>query len=55
MPVEIKELIIRTNIISDSPEGTSSRTNRISPKEMREMIETCVDRVTKIMNRKDER
>ncbi len=55
MPVEIKELIIRTNIISDAPEGASARGNRISPKEMSEVIETCVDRVVKIMNRKDER
>lgn len=54
MPVEIKELIIRTNIISDDvPDQRSDMT--LSKKQMRDIIDSCVGQVIKKMERKNER
>lgn len=54
MPVEIKELIIRTNIISeDSSQQTSDLS--LSKKQMRSIIDDCVSQVIKRIERKNER
>lgn len=55
MPVEIKELIIRTNIVSDPGNPSASDVRKLSERDMREVIEKCVERVLKIMDRKNER
>lgn len=54
MPVEIKELIIRTNIVAD--QGRSSKGGKqLTDKEKRELIDSCVNQVVKIIERKGER
>jgi hypothetical protein len=54
MPVEIKELIIRTNIISDDPRPSRDR-NLINEKQLRQIVDSCVDRVLKSIERKNDR
>lgn len=54
MPVEIKELIIRTNIVAN--QSTSSRGGqKLSEKEKRELIDNCVNQVVRIIEKKGER
>ncbi|MEQ9405958.1 MAG: DUF5908 family protein [Cyclobacteriaceae bacterium] len=55
MPVEIKELIIRTNIVSDVGAGSHTKEGSISKKQMRSIVDDCVDRVMKAMERRNER
>lgn len=55
MPVEIKELIIRTNIISDLPGKAIDNNGKISEKEKREIVDACINRIVKIMAKKNER
>jgi len=50
MPIEIKELIIRTTICSDPKKQDDPQT---LCKEL--MVEMCVDQVLDILNRKKER
>ena len=54
MPVEIKELIIRTNIVANQGRP-SSREKKLTEKEKRELIESCVHQVVKIIERNKER
>ena len=54
MPVEIKELIIRTNIISEDSMVQSSDLN-LSKSQMRSIIDDCVNQVIKKIERKNER
>lgn len=55
MPVEIKELIIRTNIVSDNGYKTTSTEGTISKKQMRTIVDDCVHQVIKAIERKNER
>lgn len=55
MPVEIKELIIRTNIISDTGLVKPNGSAQISAKERAEIIDACVDKLLKIMEKNRER
>jgi len=50
MPIEIKELIIRTNI-SEPGEGTAE----INNERVKHIIEECVSQVLEILKRKKER
>ena len=52
MPVEIKELIIRTNIVN---EYSQQSTDQISAKQMKDLTDQCVNEVLKIMEKKNER
>ncbi|MEP1032648.1 DUF5908 family protein [Ekhidna sp.] len=55
MPVEIKELIIRTNIVSETGLKDRSPEGVISKKQMRNIVDDCVNQVMKAIERKDER
>ncbi|MEO9481955.1 MAG: DUF5908 family protein [Ekhidna sp.] len=55
MPVEIKELIIRTNIVSDAGQNQQTPEGVISKKQMRSIVDDCVHQVMKAMERKNER
>ncbi|NEO17459.1 MULTISPECIES: DUF5908 family protein [unclassified Moorena] len=65
MPVEIKELIIRANIVDNSDNGNSehgnSEDNTLAPQtgenyeQKDEIIAACVAQVLKILERKKER
>jgi hypothetical protein len=58
MPVEVRELIIRANIVKDqtkevkSPDTTAGN-NSVPPSQ--ELIETCLERVTAMMIDKNDR
>lgn len=54
MPVEIKELIIRTNIVADQAKASKGG-KKLTEKEKQELIESCVSQVVKIIERKGER
>ncbi len=55
MPVEIKELIIRTNIVSENAHRHQPQEGTISKKQMRSIVDDCVHQVIKAMERKNER
>lgn len=55
MPVEIKELIIRTNIVSDNQGRNVKNDGKLSAKEKREIIEACTDKVVRLIKRQNER
>ena len=52
MPVEIKELIIRMNIVNEHSQQPASQ---ISQKQMKDLTDQCVHEVLKIMEKKNER
>ncbi|MDZ8025858.1 MAG: DUF5908 family protein [Nostoc sp. SerVER01] len=54
MPVEIKELIIRANIVDSNDSNYESQIEGNS-KEKQEIIAACVAQVLKILERKQER
>ncbi|WP_421872499.1 DUF5908 family protein [Marinoscillum sp.] len=54
MPVEIKELIIRTNIVSDDSHKAESA-GRFTERQMRDIVESCVERVLRVIDKKKER
>lgn len=54
MPVEIKELIVRTNIVADQPNGGSENAV-LSEKDMREIVDSCMKRVEKMMKKQTSR
>ncbi|MEA5521406.1 DUF5908 family protein [Limnoraphis robusta] len=54
MPVEIKELIIRANIV-DSNKTNSESKIEVDSGEKQEIIAACVAQVLKILERKQER
>jgi hypothetical protein len=58
MPIEIKELIIKTSVSASggtegSGQATSTANNNVSPSE--EMVNTCVERILEILKEKNER
>ncbi|NVJ45810.1 MAG: hypothetical protein HWE07_01745 [Cytophagia bacterium] len=54
MPVEIKELIIRTNIVAN--QGHSAQhSGRLTEKDKRDLIDSCVSQVIRIIERKGDR
>ncbi|NEP04324.1 MAG: hypothetical protein F6K25_04700 [Okeania sp. SIO2G4] len=53
MPVEIKELIIRANIVDSSETNSESQLDNTEQKQ--EIIAACVAQVLKILERKQER
>jgi hypothetical protein len=56
MPVEIRELIIRTTITGgDSGNSTASATPDQNPDMKEEIISECVEQVMRILNERDER
>jgi hypothetical protein len=55
MPVEIKELIIRTNIVSDQKGRNKGAGNKLSAKEKQDIIDACTERVIRLIDRKNER
>ncbi|WP_456459298.1 DUF5908 family protein [Reichenbachiella sp.] len=55
MPVEIKELIIRTNIVSDTGAARQGESAQISPKIRTEIIDACVEKLMKIIEKNRER
>ncbi len=54
MPIEIKELIIRANIV-DSNNTKSESKIEVDSEEKQEIIAACVAQVLKILERKQER
>jgi hypothetical protein len=57
MPIEIRELNIKTFINETPPPETSVRVNpgRLSPDERDDIIAACVERVIRLLNDKEER
>lgn len=55
MPVEIRELVIRAEVISREKQATSEGSGSLSPKERSLLIEECVDQVMRAMKRQKER
>lgn len=53
MPVEIKELIIRANIVNSNEKNSESQAENTEQKQ--EIIAACVAQVLKILERKQER
>ncbi|MDJ0515644.1 MAG: DUF5908 family protein [Trichodesmium sp. MO_231.B1] len=53
MPVEIKELIIRANIVDSNETNSESQVENTGEKQ--EIIAACVAQVLKILERKQER
>ena len=54
MPVEIKELIVRTNIVGAQPGGNS--TNAVlSEEDKREIVNSCMKKVEKLMKKQKQR
>ena len=55
MPVEIKELIVRTNIVGQEQRTAPEASGPMTKKQKREIIDACVEKVIKHMERKRER
>ena len=56
MPVEIKELIIRTNIVSDqNAAGRDSQSGYLTEQDKKDIIQASVNQVLKTIKRKNER
>ncbi|MEP0984344.1 DUF5908 family protein [Ekhidna sp.] len=55
MPVEIKELIIRTNIVPQENIHGKSEDISLTKKQMRNIVDDCVSQVIKRLERKNER
>ncbi len=55
MPVEIKELIIRANIMNGCEENSEVKTEVGSDEDRTAIIAACVEQVLKILERKKER
>jgi len=53
MPVEIRELIIRAKIVSDS--SLNSKPDQDEAEDYSDLIADCVDQVLKILERRQER
>ena len=54
MPVEIKELIVRTNIVADQPGGQSENAV-LSEKDKRDIVNACMRKVQKLMQKQNSR
>ena len=59
MPIEVRELIIKTTIVEDSFTDTGQRKNTLSKKEIeklkREIIDSCKEEILNKINREKER
>jgi hypothetical protein len=53
MPIEIKELIIRANVINNNRFDEESEKDKF--KERQEIIDACINQVLKILERKKQR
>jgi len=53
MPIEIKELLIKINVNDDSQ--TNASPNKISGGKSNNLIAHCLEQITEIQNRKNER
>ncbi len=54
MPVEIKELIVRTNIVADQANGRSDDAV-LSEKDKRDIVNACMKNVEKLMKKQSSR
>lgn len=56
MPVEIRELVIRTTITEgDSGNSTAASSSNQNPEIKEEIISECIEQVIRILNERDER
>lgn len=55
MPVEIKELIIRTNVTAGIQSGHDQGSNELSALDKRRIIDACTKEVLRAMQKQDER
>lgn len=55
MPVEIKELIIRTNVTAGAQAAPVDQAVALSPQERRRIIEACTREVVRQVQKQDER
>lgn len=59
MPIEIRELIIKTNIVDNGLVNSSAKAQAMSKQELekmkKEIIEFCIDRIDEQRNKQKER
>lgn len=55
MPVEIKELIIRTNVTAGTESGRDKVSQELSALDKRRIIDACTREVLRAMQKQDER
>jgi hypothetical protein len=53
MPIEIRELVIRTHVVDDRTQD--KRKKKQTTLDEHQIVERCVEKVVKIMNKKMER
>jgi len=55
MPLEIRELIIRTQIVSNEPTHSVRLNNGLGENETKVIVDQCVSRILKSLKKKTER
>jgi len=55
MPVEIKELIVRTNVVENMEDNDHLRLGDLRQEDKRQIIDQCVKQVMRLLNKQIER